>query len=592
VYQDPESPVISRHFVNFRDRQVHFRLAGSGPPLLLLHQSPTSSAEMATEMESFAEDFTVIAPDTPGFGLSDPLPDERRSDVPDLTPFAEALEEFLSALGIEKTLIYGFHTGAMLGFEFARLYPERCAAAIVNGLVVCEPAELADLLQNYNVMPALTPEGAHLPWMWARMRDQTLFFPWYKKEPAARMDFDLPDPGLTHDRLIDFLRAEEGGRAAYQAAFAYPTRERIGETKAPVYLVNYSQDPLAGHPERLAKIPDDIPREIFVGPDAVHHRLNEILRDRAPAPVRLQPASIGFSGDAVDNCGDSRGKNPGDDKSAGRLLSEIVNTEAGPVFVRCSSTGPDSAVIWLHDAGSSSRALAPAAARLAGSHRVVLVDLPGHGETGTLRLEDYSAERIAKLVFDVMAGLDIENVSVVAQGAACAIAVAMLRTNSDANPPRNLVLIDPWLFDPAERDRLIANYAPELQPQEYGEHLLAAWYFARDGELFWPWNAPLAANALPREPEISPAKTQERAIDAIKAGPRFHRLVRDLLAYDLAGNLDSMASHDVRNVRIAARGGNGHEARAKRAADLARASYAVLPERLDDWAPELDECLR
>ena len=156
MYQDPESPVIERYFVDLGDRQVHYRLAGSGPPLLLLHQSPASSAEMATELEAFADEFTVIAPDTPGFGLSDPLPDVSGDVSLHLTHFVRALEEFLSALGVEKTLIYGFHTGAMLGFEFARLYPERCAAVIVNGLVVCEPAELADLLRNYNVMPSVT----------------------------------------------------------------------------------------------------------------------------------------------------------------------------------------------------------------------------------------------------------------------------------------------------------------------------------------------------------------------------------------------------------------------------------------------------
>ncbi len=575
MYQDPESPVITRHFVNLRDRQVHFRLAGSGPPMLLLHQSPASSAEMATELEIFADDFTVIAPDTPGFGLSDPLPDERSDGAPDLTPYAEALGEFLSALGIETTLIYGFHTGAMLGFEFARLYPGRCAAAIVNGLVVCEPAELADLLQNYNVMPSLTPEGTHLPWMWARMRDQLLFFPWYRKEQDARMHFDMADPGHINDHLIDFLRAKDGGRAGYQAAFAYPTKERIGDIQAPVYLLNYSQDPLAGHPERLAKIPDEMPREVFAGPDKLHERVLEILREHATQPVRLQSASIGeFGGEW-----------------AGKLHSEFVNTDVGPVFVRCSASGSDPAVIWLHDAGSSSRSLEPVARRLAGSHQMILVDLPGHGETGVLHLQDYSAERLARLVVDVMNGLDIENASVVANGVACAIAVAMLRSNSDVEVVRNLVLIDPWLFDQAERDRMIADYAPELQPQAFGQHLLTAWYFARDSELFWPWNAPLARNSLARTPEISAAQTQDRAVDVIKAGPEFRRLMRELLAYDLHGELVSMGSRGVRNIRIAARRGNGHEARAARAADLAGAGYAVLPERLEDWAPELDKCL-
>jgi pimeloyl-ACP methyl ester carboxylesterase len=592
MYQAPESPVITRHFVNFSGRQVHFRLAGSGPALLLLHQSPASSAEMATELESFADDFTVVAPDTPGFGLSDPL-DERTLVSPDLTPFAEALGEFLSALGIEKTLIYGFHTGAMLGFEFARLYPERCAAVIVNGLVVCEPAELADLLRNYNVMPALTPEGTHLPWMWARMRDQTLFFPWYRKEPGARMGFDVPDPVLTHTRLIDFLRAEEGGRSGYQAAFSYPTPERIGDVKAAVYLLNYRQDPLAPHPERLAEIPNGMPREIFANPTDLNVRVDEILSRHASQAVSIRHLSLPVA------TGESSGE------FSGGLRREIVNTGVGPVFVRYSIPVSDDVLLWLHDAGSSSQSLVSLARRFAGSRQVVLVDLPGHGDTGVLHLADYSAERLAKLAVEVLGGLGIETVSIVAHGAAGAIAAAMAKSDPQGQVVRKLVLIDPWAFDsrlsdpsstdPAKGERMAADFAPALQPQAFGEHLLTAWYFARDSELFCPWNAPLANNALSRMPEISPAQTQARVVDLIKAGPEFRRLVRDLLAYDLAGSLASIGSVDGSvdgsRIRIAARRGNGYQDCAETAAERVGAGYAVLPERLDDWAPELEKCL-
>ena len=260
--------------------------------------------------------------------------------------------------------------------------------------------------------------------------------------------------------------------------------------------------------------------------------------------------------------------------------------------MRRSLSARDAAVVLLHDAGSSSRALEPVARDLGRTHQVILVDLPGHGETGALSLKDYSAESVAGLVNSVMTGLDIQNFSVIADGAACAVAVEMIRSGPDASSIRNLLLVDPWLFDPAERDRMISDYAPKLQPQVYGEHLMVAWYFARDSELFWPWNVPLAANALPRAPDISPPQTQDRAVDAIKAGPRFRRLARDLLAYDLAGHLESTASRGAGNLRVLARRGNGHEARAEKAAGLVGASYAVLPERLEDWAQELDKCLR
>ena len=101
----------------------------------------------------------------------------------------------------------------------------------------------------------------------------------------------------------------------------------------------------------------------------------------------------------------------------------------------------------------------------------------------------------------------------------------------------------------------------------------------------------MTVNELTRTPEISASQTQDRTTDIIKAGAEFRRLVRDLLAYDLSGSLTSMESFGVQNIRVAARSGNGHQARAEKAAGLAGASYAVLPEGLDDWAPELDKCL-
>ena len=168
----------------------------------------------------------------PGYGLSDPLPDES----PEVADFAAVVERIITVLGLDRVLLYGFHTGAVVAFEFACLYPERCAAAVVNGLVCMEGDELADLLRHYNVLPEVTAEGAHLPWLWARLRDQTLFFPWYRKTPDARMALDVHDGGYLHPYLVDFLRAKEGGRPGYQAAFRYPTRERASRIEAPVYL--------------------------------------------------------------------------------------------------------------------------------------------------------------------------------------------------------------------------------------------------------------------------------------------------------------------------------------------------------------------
>ncbi len=50
--------------------RVHYRIGGTGPPLLLLHGWGGSSASFAAIARDLQEGFTVVAPDLPGFGLS------------------------------------------------------------------------------------------------------------------------------------------------------------------------------------------------------------------------------------------------------------------------------------------------------------------------------------------------------------------------------------------------------------------------------------------------------------------------------------------------------------------------------------------
>ena len=49
---------------------IHVRLAGSGPPLLLLHGFPQSNAVWHKIAPDLAKRFTVVAPDLRGYGFS------------------------------------------------------------------------------------------------------------------------------------------------------------------------------------------------------------------------------------------------------------------------------------------------------------------------------------------------------------------------------------------------------------------------------------------------------------------------------------------------------------------------------------------
>ena len=110
---------IEHRFVACGERRVMVRRAGSGPPVVLLHESPRSSAAFIPMIEALAERFTVIAPDTPGYGGSDPLDLHR----PQIADYADALEEVVDALGLERLALFGRHTGAAIAIEFANRYP-------------------------------------------------------------------------------------------------------------------------------------------------------------------------------------------------------------------------------------------------------------------------------------------------------------------------------------------------------------------------------------------------------------------------------------------------------------------------------------
>ena len=125
----------TRHFVTldgrWGPRQVHYRRAGAGPTVLLLHQSPQSSREMVDLMRRWSLHFTVIAPDTAGYGQSDALGPAEVS----VGDFADALLEFTDAIGLRRFGIYGYHTGATIGLWLASAHPERVTAVAANGLV-------------------------------------------------------------------------------------------------------------------------------------------------------------------------------------------------------------------------------------------------------------------------------------------------------------------------------------------------------------------------------------------------------------------------------------------------------------------------
>jgi pimeloyl-ACP methyl ester carboxylesterase len=110
-------------------RQIHYRSLGTGEPLVLLHQTPTSGAEYGRLMPPLAARFRVIAIDTPGYGMSDHLPSDAT-----IEGYAASILAALDRLGIRQFSLFGHHTGAVIAVEMAARAPTRLTALALSGL--------------------------------------------------------------------------------------------------------------------------------------------------------------------------------------------------------------------------------------------------------------------------------------------------------------------------------------------------------------------------------------------------------------------------------------------------------------------------
>ena len=118
------------------DSPVHYHVAGQGPALLLLHGSgPGVSAwdNFGWLFDEFADRFTLIAVDQPGFGAS--YRPEMSRDYAAVS--LAAVRRVLEAEGVTRVHVLGNSLGGMVGLRLALDHPE-----LVDKIVMLGPGGL------------------------------------------------------------------------------------------------------------------------------------------------------------------------------------------------------------------------------------------------------------------------------------------------------------------------------------------------------------------------------------------------------------------------------------------------------------------
>jgi pimeloyl-ACP methyl ester carboxylesterase len=101
-------------------RRAVYRIAGDGPPVVLVHGMLNSSSHWHAVAQRLAPEYTVIAPDLIGHGDSA----APRGDY-SLGAHAASIRDLLTAIGIERATIVGHSLGGGVAMQFFYQFPER-----------------------------------------------------------------------------------------------------------------------------------------------------------------------------------------------------------------------------------------------------------------------------------------------------------------------------------------------------------------------------------------------------------------------------------------------------------------------------------
>ncbi|GFH35167.1 alpha/beta fold hydrolase [Streptomyces pacificus] len=246
---------MRKEYADTPQGRLHYARDGEGPPVVLTHQTPRSADEYADVLPLLAAGgFTAIAPDTLGYGESEPP-----RGAPTIETYATALLALLDVLELPAAVVGGHHTGGVIAFEAAVAAPHRVASLVLS----CTPyldekgrAALRAQTPTEDQPPRI--DAGHLLDLW---RQRAAFYP--------------PDrPELLDRFLRDALRAWRP-QAGHTAVGSYRMEDRIDRLAVPTLLLGADADPVS-YP--------DLDRWRQVLPDG---RIAVIVGAGVPAPEHM-----------------------------------------------------------------------------------------------------------------------------------------------------------------------------------------------------------------------------------------------------------------------------------------------------------------
>ena len=194
-------------------------------PIICCHMSPKSSKSFEEILPHLAKNRFAAALDYPGYGESDPPPDNPPVTVED---YAHAVWEVVDGLTSEPVHLVGYHTGSMVSVEAAVQRPVQVKSLINISAPVFTEEEQQRLHQEFAPIP-LDEEGTRFKIMWERVM--------FHRGPGMTLE-------MAAESYAENFRGGENYEFGHRAAFNYANtyKERLRSVSHPILIMNPKDD--------------------------------------------------------------------------------------------------------------------------------------------------------------------------------------------------------------------------------------------------------------------------------------------------------------------------------------------------------------
>jgi pimeloyl-ACP methyl ester carboxylesterase len=257
---------FTSRYVDTGELRLHAVTGGGGPPLLLVHGWPQTWYAWRMVMPTLARDFSVIAVDQRGIGLSD-----KPQGGYDTGTLAGDLVALMDALGHQRFAVYGTDVGLPIAYALAADHPGRLDRLVVSeaplpGVSPSPPLFLPPLLNARLWHLAFN----HLPKVNEQLvtgREDIFFGAEFDASAGTRK---LPDYAVKYyiDTLAadpDALRGSFGFYRAIPATIAQNEQRKTRRLTLPVLAIGGEESAGEGVGNTMKLAADDVQTRVLTG---------------------------------------------------------------------------------------------------------------------------------------------------------------------------------------------------------------------------------------------------------------------------------------------------------------------------------------